>query len=207
MNIKKLKEPFEESDIKWRVGSTTKDKSKGMALAYVDARDIMDKLDSVVGAENWQCTYPFVGCCSIGIKIGSGWVWKSNCAGETNVEADKGQASDSFKRAAVVWGIGRYLYNLKSIWAPLKAQGKSHVFATTPLLPDWAKPKNVSSKETSPNVMPGFLDRSKETIPDKAVAMLCIGCSASISAKVAMFSMRNFRKHLCMKCQNKKGSK
>ncbi len=144
--IDKLKEPFPESLIKWRVGATNNAKTKGIALAYIDSRDVMKRLDEVMGLENWQNRYPMPGICDIGLKIGDEWVWKSNGAGETQVEAEKGQASDSFKRAAVLWGIGRYLYYLPTTWAKLKAQGKSYILAETPDLPSWAKPILKESK-------------------------------------------------------------
>jgi len=48
----------------------------------------------------------------IGIKCESGWVWKWDCGTESKTDAEKGEASDSFKRAAVKWGVGRFLYEL-----------------------------------------------------------------------------------------------
>lgn len=120
--LHKLKEPFNPDRVSWRVGSTTKDKSKGMALAYIDARDVMQRLDEVCGPENWQCDYPHAGTktvCRIGIKIGDEWVWKANGAGDTDIESEKGALSDAFKRAAVLWGIGQYLYDLDSPWVTL----------------------------------------------------------------------------------------
>ena len=135
-----LKEPFDPKVISWRVGATTKDKAKGIALAYIDARDVMKRLDDVCG-DLWQVEYPFDGCCRIGVKIGNEWIWRSNGAGETQVEGEKGKFSDAFKRAAVLWGVGRYLYYLDNVWVPLKAQGRSHVLAQNPILPSWALPK------------------------------------------------------------------
>ena len=122
-----LSKPFDASKVSWRIGNTNAKKlgvkpwqaTKGSALAYIDARDVMERLDSVVGMENWQCRYPFQGCCELSIKIGDSWITKSNMAGETQVEAEKGQASDAFKRAAVLFGIGRYLYDLPFIWIDL----------------------------------------------------------------------------------------
>lgn len=114
-----LSAPFNPTEISWRVGSTNKAKDKGMALAYLDARSIMERLDSVVGPENWQARYPFPGCCEVGIKVGNEWVWKANGAGQTDIEGEKGQYSGAFKRAAVLWGIGRYLYDLPSPWVEL----------------------------------------------------------------------------------------
>ncbi len=127
-DLKQLKRAIPANKIHWRVGATKKDKSTGIALAYIDARDVMEVLDDVVGVENWQCRYPFAGCCEIGIKSGDEWIWKANGAGETNVEKEKGQFSDAFKRAAVLWGIGQYLYDLPNSWMPLTPRGKSYVF-------------------------------------------------------------------------------
>jgi len=149
-----LAKPFPESSIHWRVGSTTKDKDKGIGLAYIDARDVMQRLDDVVGPENWQAEYPFPGCCRIGIRVsgkketlegesaGSDiyWAWKSNGADETDYEGVKGQYSDAFKRAAVLWGVGRYLYDLPNEWVPIQARGRSYVLSVTPKLPAWATP-------------------------------------------------------------------
>ena len=114
-----LAAPFPPNKVSWRVGSTNKDKTKGMALAYIDARDVMERLDEVVGPTNWQCRYPFPGCCEIGIWCPDEWIWKANGAGETNIEAKKGEYSDAFKRAGVLWSIGRYLYDLPSSWHPI----------------------------------------------------------------------------------------
>ncbi len=133
-----LLRPFPEKRISWRVGATTKDKKKGIALAYIDARDVMHRLDEVVGLDKWQCRYPFQGCCEIGIWVDPQWVWKSNGAGETNVEAEKGQYSDAFKRAGVMWGIGRYLYSLPNVWVPLDEYKR---IITPPELPVWATPE------------------------------------------------------------------
>jgi hypothetical protein len=118
-----LAAPFPPERVSWRVGATTKDKTKGMALAYIDARDVMRRLDEVCGAGGWQCDYlPMPNgttCCRIGIRIDGEWVWRANGAGATDVEGEKGGYSDAFKRAAVLFGIGRYLYDLDSPWVAL----------------------------------------------------------------------------------------
>lgn len=148
--LKQLKNPFEIKFVKFRVGATNADKSKGIALAYVDSREVMKRLDDVCGVGGWRSRYvPIDGgfICEIDILIDGEWVTKSNAAGYTNVEPIKGGASDAFKRAASTWGIGRYLYYIPNVWAPLKAQGKSYVLADTPELPDWAKPDAVERWE------------------------------------------------------------
>lgn len=131
--FEQLKAPFMPSQISWRIGSTTADKKKGMALAYIDARDVMDRLDEVCGPDGWQCTYPHANgktVCAIGIRVcregeGFEWIWKSDGAGDSEVEKEKGALSDAFKRSAVRWGVGRYLYHLDSPWVEITAAGRS----------------------------------------------------------------------------------
>ena len=58
-----------------------------------------------------------------------GWVAKADGAGDTAHEAEKGGISDAFKRAAVQWGVGRYLYRLESPWVAIEPAGKSYKIA------------------------------------------------------------------------------
>ena len=126
MNIKDLAAPFPPNKIHWRPGATSsKDgKKSAIPLAYLDARDVMERLDEVCGTDFWQNKHPFNGCCEISILTENGWVTKSNGAGKTQIEGEKGEYSDSFKRAAVLWGIGRYLYDIPNIWMPLNQYNK-----------------------------------------------------------------------------------
>lgn len=100
---------------KWRVQSFSKSSPLAVCVAYIDARDVMDMLDACVGVENWQSDYReikgnlFAG---IGIKINGEWVWKWDVGTESTSDKAKGEASDSFKRASVKWGIGRFLYDI-----------------------------------------------------------------------------------------------
>lgn len=157
MNLfKKLSIPFPASKVHWRIGNKSKDKNKASALAYIDARDVMDRLDAVVGAENWKDDYTAESprkvrkyckktnayyyeeiCgrvkCMLSIRSEGGeWITKSDAAGETNVEGEKGGYSDALKRAAVKFGIGRDLYKIKSFYYPIDEWGK---FTETPKLP------------------------------------------------------------------------
>lgn len=128
-----LAAPFPAKDVHWRAGATTGDGAKCMPLAYIDARDVMERLDDVCGPGGWQSKYPWNQasklCCEIGIKIGGEWLWKSNGAGDTAYEADKGAFSDAFKRAAVCWGVGRYLYYVPNVWVPCEKRGKTVVIS------------------------------------------------------------------------------
>src|SRR5882672_3996122 len=123
-----LRGAFPLDRISWRLGPTTKDKSRGAALCYIDARDVADRLDEACTPAGWQCRYPHADgktVCEIGIKIDGEWIWKSDGAGDTDKEAEKGALSDAFKRAGVRWGIGRYLYDIKAPWIVLEQRGKS----------------------------------------------------------------------------------
>lgn len=140
MNLADLKAPFDPSKISWRLGSTNGDKTKGVALAYIDARDVMERLDDVCGL-GWQAEYVSMQngtcCCRIGIKVGDEWIWRSNGAlnltdsdkSDAKEMAEKGSYSDAFKRAAVLFGIGRYLYDLESPWVAIVAAGRSFKIA------------------------------------------------------------------------------
>ena len=109
--FERLSGAFNKKDIHWRIGATNKRayneataekqkkmKRKGMPLAYIDARDVMDRLDEVLGPENWTDSYQeFSGrvICSIGVRInagldGSEWAYKSDGVGDTDVEGAAG---------------------------------------------------------------------------------------------------------------------
>ena len=114
-------------EIEVRVQSVHKEGKGLVLLLYKDARCDMNILDETVGAENWQRQhYEVKGnmFCQVGIfckpanKEFGDWVWKGDCGVESNTEAKKGEASDSFKRACFNWGIGRELYTAPFIWIP-----------------------------------------------------------------------------------------
>lgn len=109
--------PLRADEIEVRVQSI---KEKGVILLlYKNARCDMNILDETVGAENWQREhYECKGnlFCRVGIRCADGWIYKSDCGAESNTEKEKGEASDSFKRACVNWGIGRELYTAPFIF-------------------------------------------------------------------------------------------
>lgn len=110
-----LKRPLDGSFLEVREGRGGYGNIKKL-LIYKDARADMNVLDSVVGANNWQRKhYEVKGnlFCSVGIydKEKSGWVWKDDAGAPSTFEKEKGESSDSFKRACTNWGIGRELYS------------------------------------------------------------------------------------------------
>ncbi len=128
---KLLAYPFTADEIEWRILLTAKDKSKGQVAAYIDSRAIQKRLDDVLGRENWKnhfITSPgnsnstTAHICEISIYYPDRqeWITKSDGAGSTDIEPIKGGLSNAFKRAASIWNIGRYLYELPGLWVALK---------------------------------------------------------------------------------------
>lgn len=108
---------------KWRVQSEIKGKLLVRMIAYVDARDVAEQLDKIVGPENWTDSYKDVKgslFCSIGINVDGVWVHKSDCGVASRTEKEKGESSDAFKRAAVKWGINRDAYKVGMLDIPAK---------------------------------------------------------------------------------------
>lgn len=101
-------------------------------LLYKDARVDQNILDETVGAENWQRDHKELKnniYCGISIwdETKKQWITKWDCGKESFTEAEKGEASDSFKRAGFNWGIGRELYTAPYIFIPLKdKEGKDN---------------------------------------------------------------------------------
>ena len=95
---------------------------KGVVLLlYKTARTDADLLDETVGPENWQNDFDLIDGVlygAIGIKVGGEWIWKRDPGTESNTEAEKGRASDAFKRAGFKWGIGRELYSAPFTFVP-----------------------------------------------------------------------------------------
>jgi len=103
-----LLRPFEPQKVQHRKGPG------GKLLAYITARDVMDRLDEVFEPPGWQTRYDFIGgrmICYLSCKVKGDWITKADGADDTQIEAAKGGISDSLKRAAVLWGIGRLYYN------------------------------------------------------------------------------------------------
>lgn len=111
--------PLTAEEVECRVGAVAKDGSYCTLLLYKNQRTDANILDETVGNEHWQDRYYEVKgnlYCSVGIKCGDEWIWKDNCGTESFSEAEKGEASDAFKRACFNWGIGRELYTAPFIY-------------------------------------------------------------------------------------------
>lgn len=171
--LEALKEPFAESELEWRIQKcgVARGRIWAMVLTYVSNRAIMNRLDDVVGPIDWKnefCKGPDGGViCKLSIrvhpslersvlrdaKIDYEWITKEDGADNTQYEPIKGGLSDSMKRAAVQWGIGRYLYNLDTQFAIVREKYSEGRFKGVvkdgdtdkrfswdpPDLPGWAK--------------------------------------------------------------------
>ena len=171
MNLNLLDEPFATGDIEWRIQQAGKSGNKIWAkvLAYVTNRAIMKRLDEVCGKAGWRNEYrdiPNNGGveCGISIKVDGEWITKWDAAENTQVEAVKGGRSGAMKRAAVQWGIGRYLYNLEEGFAIVSAErapgfhyAKSKdagvFYWKAPALPAWALPAGWGDQQPEPQPM------------------------------------------------------
>lgn len=153
-DISRLAEPFAPSDVEWKPGATTRDKSKGLAMAYLTSRAVQQRFDDVCGPADWRNEFregPGGGVlCGISVRVDredgtSEWVTKWDGADNSQVEAVKGGLSGATKRAAVQWGVGRYLYDLPATWVRLDDRGR---FAETPRIPREYLPSGTSARES-----------------------------------------------------------
>ena len=141
-----LSNPFPLHDVKFKPQSVKG--NRALALAYVDARAIQDRLDEVLGVEGWQDDYELLPdgsvLCKLRLKMGDDWIVKMD-VGSPSSQPDGGDRlkaafSDALKRAAVKFGIGRYLYRLPAQWVdydPAKRQ-----IVSPPRLPTFAQPQS-----------------------------------------------------------------
>ena len=171
-----LSAPFSSSDIEWRVqhSGVKNNRPWAMVLAYVTNRAIQNRLDEVCGPMGWRNEYrEEAGGVMCGISIWCSdrkeWVTKWDGAEKTDVESFKGGLSASMKRAAVQWGIGRYLYKLESVFADCftgrqgknrgqaidkQTRQKTYFSWNAPALPAWALPEGEQQPQQQPQPQP-----------------------------------------------------
>jgi hypothetical protein len=166
-----LAEPFERHEVRFKPAVVSG--NRAMALAYVDARVIQDRLDDVLGPLNWQDDYECLSdgsvVCRLRLRLGSEWVTKVDVGGPSE-QPDGGDRlkaafSDALKRAAVKFGVGRYLYRLPSQWVDYDPHRKQ--FVKTPTLPDFALPQK-ERKTVAPAAVPAPAAEKKTRVAAKA---------------------------------------
>lgn len=157
-----LAAPFDGSEVKFKPQAVSG--NRALALPYVDARVIQDRLDEVLGVMGWQDSYECLPdgavVCRLRIRLGTEWITKEDVGGQSEQpdEGDRRKAafSDALKRAAVKFGIGRYLYRQKPQWCDYDPQKRQ--FVTPPRLPGQATPRKAApvpaQEPTGPAVPP-----------------------------------------------------
>jgi hypothetical protein len=139
-----LARPFDEKEVKFKPAVVKN--NKAMALAYVDARVVQDRLDDVLGVEGWSDEYEFLpdgSClCRLRCRIADEWLTKMD-VGSPSEQPDQGDrtkaaVSDALKRAAVKFGVGRYLYRMPQQWVDYDSMKRQ--FVRPPQLPSFARP-------------------------------------------------------------------
>lgn len=135
--LDELAKPFDPSDITWKPGSTTKDGDKCLAMAYADLRAYQERLDALCGLD-WSVRYVPWGdtriMCELTIYVGGPLGVREAVTRASTGEYDAQDAktgiggtvaeAQAFKRAAAMFGMGRYLYDLPSVWVEFDNQRK-----------------------------------------------------------------------------------
>jgi hypothetical protein len=146
---------FEADDLKWKPIGLSADKSQARVAPFISNRAIMDRLDSVCGPENWRNEFqpgPAGGVlCGLSVRIvrdgaPAEWITKWDGAENTDIQAVKGGLSAAMRRAAVQWGIGRYIYRMPSIWVAADREGK---LRAKPVVPSEFLPPPVRKLDTT----------------------------------------------------------
>lgn len=120
----KLRAPFNPEDVDFRPQGNPNANGKAQAICYIDARTVADRLDEVVGPGAWSFTYQPIVIDKGEVQLAKGiltihGVTKEDIGDASTYATSKGCVSDALKRAAVLWGIGRYLYGVGSEWVAL----------------------------------------------------------------------------------------
>jgi len=137
--LEELSKPFPTSAVQWRAGATNREKTRAMALAYVDVRHYMERLDEV--APGWHSEVQPLGNGQVVVKLTVAGVTRTD-VGEADPEDANTLTSafaQAFKRACTQFGLGRYLYRIPKVWCDYDPDGKK--LLETPALPQWAVPE------------------------------------------------------------------
>ena len=121
---RQLKRPFPIGAVSFRKGP-----GGGKELAYITARDVMQRLDEVFGIDGWQDEYDYIGgriICKLSARMDGNWITKCDGADDSQIEGAKGGISDALKRAAVKYGVFRYAYH------PAAYNGRTPALWATP---------------------------------------------------------------------------
>jgi hypothetical protein len=129
-----LAAPLPADAVEWRPSGKTGPRQRVQLVAYISSRTVAQRLDDTIGCGNWSFTYDPLVIAEGELRVAKGTlsiygVAKQDIGTSSNWEPSKGCISDTLKRCGVLWGIGRYLYELPVVHAQLDDSG--HVSETT----------------------------------------------------------------------------
>lgn len=170
--------------------------NRALAVAYIDARIVQSWLDDILGPGNWQDDYEILPggsvLCRLRIRTAGEWVTKTD-VGSPSEQPDVGDKlkaafSDALKRAAVKWGVGRYLYELPAVWCDYDLASRQ--FRQLPQLPQWARPPAITTegKPVTSGNAPALPEKPKSKMPTTG---------AELVARLKQFEAAAVAKRLC----------
>lgn len=122
--------PFPAQLVELKPAAVAKDKPSALALCYVDARDYLDRLDTVIGPDNWQVAYKPVGDRALICRLQALGIVREEigeCSDPNDPNFWTVASAQAFKRACSAFGLGRYLYQLPKVWADYDKERKTFV--------------------------------------------------------------------------------
>ena len=163
--MEELRRPFPASQVDWMITMTNADKTSGLVVPFITNRAVQERLDEVFGINGWKNEYIPWGegkvhaqLCVISVwdEEKKEWISKMDGAEDTDIEPVKGGLSAAMKRAASVFGIGRYLYDIEPAWVDIVPRGKSWAIrqGCVPALPAWALPAGEKNPIQSQSAKP-----------------------------------------------------
>lgn len=214
------------NEIECRV-STLKEDGLSLLL-YKTARTDANLLDETIGPEHWENDFKIVDGVlygGIGVDYGNGMIWKWDAGVESNTEAEKGRASDAFKRAGFKHGIGRELYTAPFIWirdCNIKKNDRGKLVCYDSFAVDeisYNKAQEIASVSivntktkqivyrwaSDDNDLPFTFgsEEAKEEPINEVFTPRCSECKKEITDKVHDYSVRYYKRPLCRECQDK----
>jgi hypothetical protein len=127
--LEALSKPFDPREVEVKIQAVNRDRTRAQVVAYVDARTVLDRLDEAVGPTGWSDSYEVL---TNGADGDGRRLVEVKCTltvlGVSKEDVGEGDSlkaafSDALKRAAVKFGVGRYLYRLPKVWADLDERG------------------------------------------------------------------------------------
>jgi hypothetical protein len=190
---RELRQPFDPVDVDFRVqGRVNEQTNRAQVLAYIDARAVQDRLDAVVGCGNWSFDWAPIVSDNGEVKVTKGTltiyrVSKSDAGSASNFEQSLGAVSHCFKRAAVQWGIGRYLYSLPMAWVTVERGGRipeavlRELRSKLPQPGQWSTPPVDEQKQHTVQIID---ETEPSTTPEDVAATPAVPASKRNSARL-----------------------